>query len=64
MALGLNAALLQLATTAELALPAARPLLSGLHTERLRRTCPALQMIGLAESLKDCAAEFEAFLRR
>jgi len=60
--LGLDASLLQGVPTAELAQTARRPLWAGLATEKLVSTYPQLRMRTLAESLKDCEAEFRAFL--
>ena len=61
--LGLNADLLEAVRTAELGQRAPRPLRAGLLTEKLRRRLPGLKMRTLAESLRDCAAELDAFVR-
>jgi dTDP-4-dehydrorhamnose reductase len=61
--LGLDASLLQGVDTAELGQVARRPLWAGLATEKLLRLYPQLRMRTLAESLKDCEAEFRTFLQ-
>jgi len=61
-ALGLDESLLRGVSTAELGQAAARPLWSGLSTEKLTSLYPQLRMRSLAESLKDCEAELKAFL--
>jgi dTDP-4-dehydrorhamnose reductase len=63
-ALGLDANLLKGVTTAELGQAAARPLASGLKTEKLRRMYPELKLRGVAESLDDCVMELRGFLER
>src|ERR1700744_5559988 len=60
--LELDASLLQGVETAELGQAARRPLWAGLDTAKLVRMYPALRMRSLAESLKDCSAEFRVFL--
>jgi dTDP-4-dehydrorhamnose reductase len=62
--LGLEAGLLEGVTTAELGQPAARPLASGLKTDKLRATYPELRMRGVEESLEDCGASLRGFLGR
>jgi dTDP-4-dehydrorhamnose reductase len=64
VALGLDAELLEGVTTAELAQAAARPLASGLKTEKLRRVYPALKLRGVQESLDDCIDDLRGFLER
>lgn len=60
--LGLDASLLQGVSTVELRQAAARPLWSGLSTEKLRSLYPQLRMRSLAESLRDCEVDLRAFL--
>jgi len=61
-ALGLDGALLQGMSTAELGQTAPRPLWSGLSTEKLTNMYPQQRMRSLAESLKDCDTELREFL--
>ncbi len=61
--LGLNADLLEGVATAELGQRAPRPLRAGLRTEKLRRDRPEIAMRTVGESLRDCAADLEAFVR-
>jgi dTDP-4-dehydrorhamnose reductase len=60
--LGLDASLLRGVTTAELKQPAARPLDSGLATDRLAAEHPQLRMRTLEEALEACGEELRAFL--
>jgi dTDP-4-dehydrorhamnose reductase len=62
--LGLDADLLEPATTAELKAAAARPLLAGLNTEKLRTWYPALKTRGVAEAMDDCGTALHEFLGR
>jgi len=62
LSLGLDAALLEGVTTAELKQPDARPLDSGLAIGKLQAALPQLHMRSPVEAFADCGAELRAFV--
>ena len=62
-ALGLDAALLDGVSTAELGQRAPRPLAAGLATTKLTTLYPQLHMRSVTKAIKDCADELQAFLQ-